>query len=71
MWAAEAGDAKVVKLLIDHGADVHARAATNDWGTQITNEPRAQYRPTGGLTPLLVRRARGLHRLRAHDPRRR
>jgi len=53
MWASEAADAKVVKLLIDHGADVHARAATNDWGTQITNEPRAQYRPTGGLTPLL------------------
>ena len=53
MWASEAADAKVVKVLIDHGADVHARAATNDWGTQITNEPRAQYRPTGGLTPLL------------------
>jgi len=53
MWAAEAADAKVVKLLIDHGADVHARAVTNDWGSQITNEPRAQYRPTGGLTPLL------------------
>ena len=53
MWAAEGGDAKLVKLLIDHGADVHARAAANDWGSQITNEPRAQYRPTGGLTPLL------------------
>ncbi len=39
--------------MIQHGADVHARAAANDWGSQITNEPRAQYRPTGGLTPLL------------------
>ena len=39
--------------LIKHGADVEARAAANDWGNQITSEPRAQYRPTGGLTPLL------------------
>ena len=31
---------------------MHARAAANDWGSQITSEPRAQYRPTGGLTPL-------------------
>jgi len=53
MWAAEGAYADLVKLLIQKGADVHARAATNDWGSQITNEPRAQYRPTGGLTPLL------------------
>ncbi len=32
---------------------MRARAAANDWGVQITSEPRAQYRPTGGLTPLL------------------
>ncbi|HSC15806.1 MAG TPA: ankyrin repeat domain-containing protein [Gammaproteobacteria bacterium] len=53
MWAAEAGFPEMVDLLIAHGADVHARAAANDWGSQITSEPRAQYRPTGGLTPLL------------------
>jgi ankyrin repeat protein len=53
MWAAEGAYPDLVKLLIKHGADVKARAATNDWGSQITNEPRAQYRPTGGLTPLL------------------
>jgi ankyrin repeat protein len=53
MWAAEGAFADIVKLLIDHGADVKARAAANDWGSQITSEPRAQYRPTGGLTPLL------------------
>jgi len=29
------------------------RAKANDWPSQITNEPRVQYRPTGGLTPLL------------------
>jgi ankyrin repeat protein len=53
MWAAEAAQAQVVDLLIASGADVRARAAANDWGSQITSEPRAQYRPTGGLTPLL------------------
>ena len=53
MWAAEGGFPEVVDLLIAHGADVHARADANDWGSQITSEPRAQYRPTGGLTPLL------------------
>ena len=53
MWAAEGAFPELVKLLIEHGADVRARAAANDWGSQITSEPRAQYRPTGGLTPLL------------------
>jgi uncharacterized protein len=53
MWAADGGYPELTRLLIDHGADVRARAAANDWGAQITSEPRAQYRPTGGLTPLL------------------
>src|SRR5690606_23412026 len=49
MWAADGGSAELAKLLLDHGADPTARAAANDWGAQITSEPRAQYRPTGGL----------------------
>ena len=53
MWAADGGFAELAKLLLEHGADPTARAAANDWGAQITSEPRAQYRPTGGLTPLL------------------
>ena len=53
MWAAESAQGDMVKLLIEKGADVRTRAAANDWGSQITSEPRAQYRPTGGLTPLL------------------
>ncbi len=53
MWAAEGAFPGLVDLLIAKGADVRARAAANDWGSQITSEPRAQYRPTGGLTPLL------------------
>jgi ankyrin repeat protein len=43
----------MVDLLIEHGADVDFRAESFDWPTQITSEPRAQYRPVGGLTPLL------------------
>jgi ankyrin repeat protein len=39
--------------LIERGAEVDFRAAAIDWESQITSEPRAQYRPVGGLTPLL------------------
>ena len=53
MWAADARAPDVVSFLIDNGADVNVRAMAHDWSTQITSEPRAQYRPTGGLTPLL------------------
>jgi ankyrin repeat protein len=53
MWAADGAYAELTKLLLEHGADATARGAANDWGAQITSEPRAQYRPTGGLTPLL------------------
>jgi len=56
MWAVgsnTAGAAAVADFLIKRGAEVDFRAAANDWGNQITGEPRAQYRPTGGLTPLL------------------
>lgn len=53
MWAIGANSAAVTEFLIQHGAQVDIRAATNDWGNQITSEPRAQYRPSGGLTPLL------------------
>jgi ankyrin repeat protein len=53
MWAIATGSATVVDYLVQHKAEVDVRAAVNDWGNQITSEPRAQYRPTGGLTPLL------------------
>ena len=56
MWAVAsntAGAGAVTDFLIQHGAEIDIRAAANDWGNQITGEPRAQYRPTGGLTPLL------------------
>jgi ankyrin repeat protein len=53
MWAAGSGQADMTAFLIKHHADVEARAAANDWPNQVTSEPRAQYRPTGGMTPLL------------------
>jgi ankyrin repeat protein len=55
MYAAAGGKnaAELVKLLLAKNADVKARANYSDWDSQITSEPRAQYRPVGGLTPLL------------------
>jgi len=53
MWAAGEGHADMVAFLVSKGADLTIRARATDWPTQISNEPRVQYRPTGGLTPLL------------------
>ncbi len=53
MWAADSAAAEIVELLIEHGADIEVRAEANDWPTQVTSEPRGQYRPTGGMTALL------------------
>jgi ankyrin repeat protein len=55
MWAAAAprNSGAMVKLLLAKGADVKPRALYTDWPSQITSEPRAQYRPVGGLTALL------------------
>ena len=53
MWAAAQNHSDMVAFLVSRGADLSVRAEANDWPTQITNEPRVQYRPTGGLTPLL------------------
>jgi ankyrin repeat protein len=53
MWAASRNHPDMAELLIASGADVRVRARTFDWERQITSEPRNQYRPAGGLTPLL------------------
>ena len=53
MWAAGESQAEMVAFLVSKGADLTVRARATDWPTQISNEPRVQYRPTGGLTPLL------------------
>jgi ankyrin repeat protein len=51
--AASRNAAPMVKLLLSKGADVKPRAMYSDWDSQITSEPRAQYRPVGGLNALL------------------
>ena len=55
MWATGApkNAGAIVKLLLSKGADVTVPAMYSDWPSQITSEPRAQYRPVGGLTALL------------------
>jgi ankyrin repeat protein len=53
MWAASRDHSDMAQFLISEGADLAVRARANDWPNQMTNEPRVQYRPTGGLTPLL------------------
>jgi ankyrin repeat protein len=55
MWAASAprNAGAITKLLLSKGADFKPRAMFTDWPSQITSEPRAQYRPVGGLTALL------------------
>jgi len=55
MWAAAANKnaAEMVRLLLAKGADVRPRTLYTDWDSQISSEPRVQYRPVGGLTALL------------------
>lgn len=53
MWASAEGHVDMLRLLLKHGAAPDARAFINEWDTQVTTEPRAQYRPSAGLTPLL------------------
>ena len=55
MWAVTASShaAEMTKLLLSKGANVKARALYTDWPNQLSSEPRAQYRPVGGLTALL------------------
>jgi ankyrin repeat protein len=55
MYAADAPKSagEIVKLLLSKDASVKPRALYTDWPSQITSEPRAQYRAVGGLTALL------------------
>ena len=49
MWAAAEGHPEVVRVLIEHGADVNARVQVkNMWARQTTSEPREKWLPLGG-----------------------
>ena len=61
MWAAAENHPEIVDLLLSKRADVKLRAKSDDWGRQMTSEPRAQFRPTGGLTALLYATRSGCH----------
>jgi ankyrin repeat protein len=63
MYAADSpkNAGEIVKLLLSKDASVTPRALYSDWPSQITSEPRAQYRPVGGLTALLYAARSGCH----------
>src|SRR4029079_13995863 len=63
MWAAAQSQGEMVEALIQGGADVNARAVVNnistasyntsgfmEWPAQVSSEPRAGVRPSGGFT---------------------
>jgi ankyrin repeat protein len=62
MWAAAGNYPDVVDLLLAHHANVTLRAKYDDWPRQMTSEPRAQFRATGGLTALLYATRSGCYR---------
>jgi uncharacterized protein len=59
MWAAAQSQPAMVRLLIKHGADVDARTIINTNQRQVSGEPRAQHRPSGGLTALMFAARQG------------
>jgi ankyrin repeat protein len=62
IWAVDGNFPELTQFLIDNGADVNVRASANEWDSQITSEPRAQYRPVGGLTVLIYAARSGCSR---------
>ena len=60
---------EMVAFLVAKGADLSIRATANDWPTQITSEPRVQYRADRRPDAAALRGARGMPRLRADDAR--
>ncbi len=55
MYAADSpkNAGEMVKVLLSKDANVKPRALYDDWPSQVSSEPRAQFRPVGGLTAML------------------
>jgi len=53
MWAAAQRQPEMIRVLLEHGANVDARGHTQDWQRKVTAEPRIKIMQTGGFTPLL------------------
>jgi ankyrin repeat protein len=59
MWAAAQSQPEMMQLLIRRGAKVNARSDVNNWERQMSAEPRAHFRPPGGMTALLFAARQG------------
>lgn len=59
MWAAAQSQPEMVRLLVRQGADVEAETTVNRNQRQVSGEPRAQHRPSGGFTPLMFAARQG------------
>ncbi len=53
MWAAASSQGAVMRVLLDHGAEVDAKSAADLMTPLVSKEPRAQPRPPGGMTAML------------------
>src|SRR5204862_4210180 len=53
MWAAANSQGPMVRLLVEHGADLDAKTATDLMTPLVSAEPRAQPRSPGGMTALM------------------
>jgi len=53
MWAAARQQPEMVRLLIEHGAELDARGRDHDWQRRVMIEPRLKIFYRGGFTPLL------------------
>ncbi len=53
MWAAASSQGPMMRLLLEHGAEVDAASNTDLMTPLVSGEPRAQPRPPGGETAML------------------
>jgi len=53
MWAASQQQPGMIRVLLEHGAAVDARAREQNWQRKVTAEPRIKFMQNGGFTALL------------------